>query len=695
MKCKVYRYAYAVIIWIAYWLSLDVYGQSKDMLPIEKLAVKAKVSKDSISLRWAPLDIDTWQKGNRLGYKIERFTIARNGAVLPEHEKLLIATGVKLLPLAQWEILVKQDQYAAIAAQAFFGDQFEIDLRGGDAFTIVNKVRENEQRFSFALFCADMSPAVAKASGLYITDKNISKNEKYLYRVTVNSIDSLSGSAFISGHDIPELPKPVNLKAEYQNQIVSLRWNRNQTLDFSAYIVEKSADGKEFKPISEIPLATVSPLGLNETRYEYAIDSLQEPDKTYYYRVKGLTAFGESSAPSDIIAVHTAPPVNFIPHITKAENIKNNSIQISWEFDEKRNENIKGFSIDRSSKAQGSFTAILQHLLPSTTRVFLDRNPGQVNYYRVSVIGLDGARFTSPVFLAQLIDSIPPSPPIGLHATVNELGKLKLFWEPNKETDIHGYRIYRGNSDREELSQITLEPISGNFFSDEFNRNQLNESVYYAVMAIDNSQNHSPLSAILKVKLPDLIRPQPPVFHSTRSDERGIHLKWVKSSSEDVGQYRIYRKASNAQEWVHLNSIHALTDTIFAFTDSTGDDGANYAFTVTAVDEANLESDPTEPILRSMINNSLPEAVLWNVPKFNQEARELRLQWTYTEQNVKFFRIYKATENTDLTMYRTVPANRRQINEYIVPGKQYTYCIIAVFENDSKSKLSKELNFKY
>src|SRR5687768_15886777 len=126
-------------------------AQIHDSTIIERIAVTARPSTDSITLRWAPLNLKVWQSGNVHGYRIERFAMTRNGRIIPP-QKVILHHSIKLLPDGQWERLVHNNKYAAIAAQALFGERFEIDLRQGDIFAIVNKVRANEQRFAFALF---------------------------------------------------------------------------------------------------------------------------------------------------------------------------------------------------------------------------------------------------------------------------------------------------------------------------------------------------------------------------------------------------------------------------------------------------------------------------------------------------------------------------------------------------------------
>src|SRR5690606_3684521 len=129
----------------------------------------------------------------------------------------------------QWKPIVYGNRFAAIAAQAIFGERFEIDLAQSDVFTIANKVQENEQRFSFTLFSCDMAPDVARAAGLWFTDTTAKRGNKYLYRISINSADSLRGSVFIGPDEPYALPPPQNLNVEFNGLSVSLRWDRAES----------------------------------------------------------------------------------------------------------------------------------------------------------------------------------------------------------------------------------------------------------------------------------------------------------------------------------------------------------------------------------------------------------------------------------------------------------------------------------
>jgi fibronectin type 3 domain-containing protein len=654
----------------------------------EHIAIAARPSADSINLRWAPLSFSVWKKGNEHGYVIERYVMVRNDKVLTTPEKtVLTVIPLKPLPEEKWEPIVKTTNYAAIAAQALYGDKFEVDLGKTDVLTIVNKVRENEQRFSFALFAADISPVTAKASGLWFTDKKVMKGEKYLYRIHIATADSLRGSIFISSHDPYSLTAPQNLSAEFKDNLVSLRWEKNKVNTYTAYQVERSSDGKTFKAISDVPIITVLPTEQADSRFEYATDSLPDMSTNWHYRVKGITPFGDYGNPSNVVSGKGNPEIKEVPHINADENIDNNRIRIMWEFSSENQKTVKSFSVERSSKPQGTYNSI-SPLLPPSARSFEDKTPSQVNYYRIVANGFNGEKFRSPIYLSQLVDSIPPATPIGITAKADEYGNVELLWEANKDADIFGYRVYRGNHENEELSQVTTEPVRATSFSDKVAVNTLNKSVFYCVMAIDNNQNHSGLSSILKVSLPDKIKPQPAAFLPVKSNEHGVILSWIRSGSHDVVRYEVYRQASDKREWQRIKSIAATSDTTYSFTDDNASTARAANYTVIAIDDAGLESDPATPVKGGKIDNALHSAIRWKEPVKDIDKNTILLSWEHTASGIKAFQLYKAENKNPLSLYRTLPGGKFEFADVVKQGKEYQYAVLVIFENGTKSKLS-------
>src|SRR5690606_29085261 len=122
---------------------------------------------------------------SQYGYKLERYTITRDGKTLPEPEKTELTDPIVPDPLESWEALIQVNDNAAIIAQALFGEEFQVS--GGDELQAMIEVSQDlQQRFTFGLFAADQDFEVAKKAGLGYDDPSAKDNEKYLYRIISN-----------------------------------------------------------------------------------------------------------------------------------------------------------------------------------------------------------------------------------------------------------------------------------------------------------------------------------------------------------------------------------------------------------------------------------------------------------------------------------------------------------------------------
>jgi fibronectin type 3 domain-containing protein len=657
------------------------------------IQVVGRPSVDSVMLRWAPLTSARWQAANKHGYVIERFTLVRNGQVLnPVEVTSLTQTPLKPLPVEHWEPLVKNDRYAAITAQALYGSSFDVDMGKSDVFQIVNKAKENEQRFQFALFSADMSLAVAKASGLLYTDHQVKPNEKYLYRISINAPqDTCRGSLYISPTDVYKLPVITELKAERKGETVMLQWQADKMNFYTAYRVERSADGKMFTKISNEAVINFSPTEKENSNMIFTSDSVKSSDSRLWYRVVGITAFGEYGPVEESVETILTETISDVPYINNGINEDNTKVSLHWSFPEKLASEIKGFHIDRANTPKGNYNRLTTKLLTADKRTFTDTSPQRTNYYKVIAITPKGRELASPVYLVQLVDSIPPLPPKGLQAKVDEYGNISLQWQPNTEADIYGYRIYRAHYKSEEFFQVTSEPVIKPNLADKIDLKTLTKKIYYKVMAIDKSQNHSALSEIIEVKLPDKVKPVSPVMMPVKSTDEGIELHWQPSSSEDVVRYEVYRQPAGEKQWMRVFTIQAKGDSVYRYSD-TNLLSNRYNYTVVAVDDSGLESEPAQAVVGSRIDRKLKPAVKFSEPVINRENKEVILTWTYELPAVKSYMIFKSIGDEQPVLYKTIPATSKQFTDKpLVAGEQYRYRVMALFENHSKSELSKEL----
>ncbi len=610
-----------------------------------EIRLLARPTADSIMLRWAPLDFAMWQLGNKHGYKLTRTLMIREGEYIETmNEELLTAEPLKPKPLNQWEELVDTDDYAGVVAQAIYGDDFEVssDNSKPEMMSIVNRAREQENRFGFALFAADQSLKVAEYSGLYFCDKNVKKGDKYLYRLmlaeTPKGVKVDTAFYFTGSDEYMPLPAPTNVKAEPGDKEVTITWdNQSQEEFYGSYWIEKSINGgASFEKAHELPLVNTTPEGYDESKFGLFIDSLANNKQTYQYRVIGISLFGELSPPSKVVELKGKNRITSIPRLKLEKISEESEVKIDWEFTNDKNELVEGFKIFRSKKYAEGFE-LLKDSIPVMQRSFTDKQPLLTGYYRIQAYNSDGGGPYCIPKMKQLIDSIPPSIPLGLKAVVDTTGRVKLTWTKNTDADIFGYRVYRGNSRHEEFSQLTNKAIKQAFFYDHIALKTLTKKVFYKIVAVDQRQNQSGFSEIFEMERPDIVPPASPFIKKIISEDNGLDIKWIRSSSDDVDKQLLYRNIKGKKDWSLIKNISADSTHFF---DQTVEPDMTYRYLLLAVDKAGNESKPTTPVAGKF--NGRNRDNLWILPKVKRrnKTKETLLQWETPNFKVNRYMIY-------------------------------------------------------
>ena len=224
--------------------------------------VNARAQKDKILIRWAVNSPAEWQKANKKGFIVTRTTVLRDGNILPKPEKMLLTPKPLIAePLDSWLDLVQKDNNAAIIAQSIYGESFEVtSAKEGDLSKIVNMADELDQRYTFALYAADMSFTGAVKAGWGFVDTNVKKNEVYAYQVSVFESPKVKESSYMVGlKDYNLLPAPTDFIAIPDDKKVLLSWDYETFKRiYTSYMVEKSSDGINFSPIATTPLVNLN-----------------------------------------------------------------------------------------------------------------------------------------------------------------------------------------------------------------------------------------------------------------------------------------------------------------------------------------------------------------------------------------------------------------------------------------------------
>ncbi|MCX2680547.1 hypothetical protein OOZ15_11395 [Galbibacter sp. EGI 63066] len=644
----------------------------------EKPAIKvlARSLEDKVLLRWAPTTPYAWNKLNTIGYYLERVTVSRNGeAVLPLETITLNQTPIKPAPLEQWETIANADNNAAVLAQALYGDSFEVTARVGlDAVMEANS--QQQQRFTFGLLAAEQSYEAAKMAGLGYEDASVTPGERYLYRVKVANPEAFQieeGSVY-AGTDMYEaLPKPVDFAVVFGDKETQISWNFSLLKNtYTSYQVERSNNGSTYKKLNKQPIFNAEKNIDDPTLSLFMVDSIPN-NKTYHYRVRGISSFGETGPPTEPVKGQARELLKYNPHIIFKDILDNKTAIIEWEFPKEGEEKINGFELRRANTATGNYETVFDNISPQTRKATYDKLR-RINYFKVVAMGKNGKENPSFAAMVQPVDSIPPKAPLNLQGTIDTTGVVNLSWDKNTEPDLSGYRVYRSNNIEAEFAQITNKVYTETTFVDTISVKNLNENIYYKILAQDQRYNASGFSEILTLEKPDMSAPSPPVIEDYEVTENGVDLRFIPSSSEDVSKHIVYRKNLGVTDglWEQIAIIDTLTPN--EYNDTEIENGKPYSYTVTAIDEADLESSPANPVSVRTQAKIIKAGDIRFSGFANREMRFITLTWKAKADEIVGYKIYRAQDDKQLKLYKTLDGtvNRYEDNALEI-NTQYRY----------------------
>jgi fibronectin type III domain protein len=654
------------------------------------IRTRAEIHSDRILLRWIPSDAKSWDLLNQYGVRLERLTVSRSGVVLDKPELKVLSERLKPEATDTLKRIAAQYPMGAVIAQAVFGEDFEVSLGNNPISKAISLDEMRQQRYLFSLYAADLCFPMAKEIGWGWEDKDIKNGERYLYRITPlvpkGKYQIGQGSVFTIVGDTAKLIRPVGLSARFSEAGAFLSWDYN-TLSYlySSYFIEKSEDGKIFKPISDLPVTRIADVDKNPYAPITYLDSIPE-GKTIYYRVVGVTPFGSKGAYSDIVSGIAYPALKAIPMITSSSFDRNGGADISWQFDGASQELIKGFNVLHSTDDK-DYTILIGNLNPQQRNYHIT-NIGRHIYYKIEAEAKQGASTRSLPVLIQPVDSVPPGIPQGLSAQIDSLGAVHLSWKPNSDADIYGYRLYRGQTKGEELIPITDLAIRETAYTDSINLDNLNNKVYYALTALDERYNQSDLSETIEVVKPNVIPPTTPVIVGWKAEDGRNVIEWTQDENPYLAGFIVVR--TDVEDRTRLVARRVESPISMRYEDYNIESGKSYLYQVIAYTSNQLRSHLSNPIiLKSKMQGMDNDSV-----KFDLEAlpEGIAIKWDIHYKDLMSVALYKLDDSKTKFLYReNLPASGEFVDKEILQGKENEYILVVKAKNHSSISQKKRL----
>ncbi|MEW7278202.1 hypothetical protein ABW636_06370 [Aquimarina sp. 2201CG1-2-11] len=687
-----------VIVFCFLWCCLNSFSQGLQN-DVPEIKVLARVQTGKVLLRWAPTSPSAWMKNNTYGYTIERYTIKKEGKLIsPPSKKVLLESILKPDPIETWEKAVNENDYAAVLAQALYGESFLVEeMQQGALAQIINTSKEIEQRFSFALFAADMDFEMAKKAALGYEDTSVVAGEEYLYRIKSlvpnDLLEVKMGSVVANTVDMEPLPKPIDLIAVPDDKSILITWEYEMFKSvFTSYYIERSENGTDFKRLGDTPLLNLNDKPGSPAKRMYYVDTLSQNNTTYHYRVQGISPFGEVSPFSETVSAQGIKKLSAVPHIKTYKFDTSGGVDLFWEFPKEAEKEITEFELNWAPQEKGPYKTI-QSNIPSSTRKTNYKLVEPSNYFKISAKGKSNQKTTSLSAFVQTIDSIPPAAPVGVVGVVDTLGVVNLKWEANTERDMLGYRVFRGNLENEEVSQLTVSPIERTTFVDTVQIKSLNSKVYYQIVAVDQRFNMSEYSEKLALKKPDVVPPSSPIFSSYKVKPDGIFVAWINSSSDDVETHQLYRQ--NVEEAKKGWQLIFKTDTIINYLDKKVTSNIKYRYAIFAEDDSGLKSAPSTPLTISNQNMGEEDLIKGFTAIADRENKNILVSWRKMPDEVVEVVLYKSKKDEKPVLWKQIPSTiTKLVDATVHPGSVYVYIMKVILSSGQYPKI-KEVEVTY
>jgi len=665
--------------------------------------------KDSVVLRWVPSTDILWKMGNKYGYLIERYTIMRNGAMVPGGNKqgrLLNAEPLRPWSKKAMEKLVEQDDYAGVVEEAIYEDDFNLQMRSESPGEIMRQVQQSQNRFGFALLVCDFSPAAARAAALRYVDRKPVAGERYIYRVRIAMPDSLSRmivykpGVVVRGSDEQFMrPSIRGLRSEFGDKVATLSWNQEMVHGiYTAFNIERSVNGGPFVKVNPQPYVQMVTSAKGSDKYVFYKDSLPGNYLPCAYRITGLTPFGDSGAWSDTTSGEGLSRLDYRPFFDSIRlAASGGSAVLRWSLPDSIRSRISGIFVSRAGRNQGPYRDINPTpLSPDAVEAIDPLVTGTSNYYRIRIVQNNGDQISSLPYYLPKEDSIAPAVPAGLAGISDKKGIARIHWNPNSEKDLKGYRLFRSQVKGGEYFEVTKGIISDTAFVDSLNLGFTNPLVYYKVLAVDHYYNSSPYSAALAVSRPDTVAPMPAVFTGVTRKDTVVYISFQPGRDRDVRGYSLYRRVKEDGRR-QLVAEYPLSDIVVSCSD---EPGPGFLGKTLDYELETTDSSGNRSVARSgelFFETGFRRPVQLIKAEADRDKRKITLSWKYDQPGVVRYEVFRAV-NADgkYAGYAELPGSALGYEDNgLHVSNTYKYKIMAVMGHGIESVMSREVTVTY
>jgi fibro-slime domain-containing protein len=280
------------------------------------------------------------------------------------------------------------------------------------------------------------------------------------------------------GPETPTAPSDLTVSAVsgYPSRL-DLTWMDNSDTE-DGFKIQRKLSGEDWADAITITVGHItgySDIGLNSSM-------------TYDYRVCAYNAGGDSGWSE---ASQSPCPSN--PSGLSAAS-GDGSVTLNWSTDTAEYD-VTGYNVYRSTTSGSGYSQINGTLVLKSGPQYVDDDVinGTTYYYIIRAIDTLGNVSGNSNEVSATPQDLPPAAPQNLTAVFNTTtGKVNLNWNPNNESDLGGYKVYRSFTAGDNYIEIATTGVLESEYDDNVAASGVeNRTYYYVVTAFDNPGNES------------------------------------------------------------------------------------------------------------------------------------------------------------------------------------------------------------
>jgi hypothetical protein len=430
---------------------------------------------------------------------------------------------------------------------------------------------------------ADSATAPDKLLKATYLDKGLGDGEECHYKLTAYNENNMESdfSSGVKGATIAAV-SGVSAQGDMIREI-RLSWSPIESSVIKGYYIHRSAsENGDFAKIKKVDASEAA----SGKIVGYA-DKDRLGDKTrYFYRITAVDSQDTETSPSMTVSAVTKgkPPT---PQGLKAQNGLVKKIELTWTASPY--DDVEGYNIYWSKEKVGKYLLLKR----SDGRTIGNYTHGGGGFEKLADNGTyyyAMAAFNKVDVESELTETVfattkpRPSKPAGLKGEALKTKAVPLTWLPNPEKDIAEYHIYRGTGSEDHFSRIAKVQDKAKYEDKELKDGHIYK---YKIRAEDKDELLSDFSDAISVET----KPRPKRLEGLSGDivQGKVELTWQRGSEPDISYYSVYEKRFYGLDRINTVKANSFSEAGLA-------KGKSKTYVVTAVDNDDLESEPSQEV---------------------------------------------------------------------------------------------------